>query len=271
MVKNLPTMQETQVQLLGWEDLLEEEMATHSNILAWKNLTEESGRLQSLGSQRVGHDWVINTLTEPNISRHGSFLAPKTFLSGRPTSLGPRSPSAVRRAIVFCVYRPDPSSLCSHPGAAVLPWGPPADALTPCFFLQNTGSVQIRVCAELGPERPHPGCCMVQDTAADAPSQPSPRRGVTEGTPTPRGGHCRPPSRPVRGLGTGIPTQMEPRFLQELSPSLHIHQRRDNRWAALVLRVTEACCLLWRWGCSLDQGSSQCSHSRQHQQDPEAC
>ena len=36
MVKNLPTMQETQVQFLGWEDLLEEEMATHSNILAWK-------------------------------------------------------------------------------------------------------------------------------------------------------------------------------------------------------------------------------------------
>ena len=49
--------QQTQVQSLGWEDLVEEEMATHSNILAWRILwTEEPGRLQSIGSQRVGHD-----------------------------------------------------------------------------------------------------------------------------------------------------------------------------------------------------------------------
>ena len=60
-VKNLHAMQETQetrVQSLGWEDPLEEEMATHSTILAWKiPWTEEPGRLQSKGSQRVGHDW----------------------------------------------------------------------------------------------------------------------------------------------------------------------------------------------------------------------
>ena len=57
MVKHLPTMQETWVQSLGWEDLLEKEMATHSSILAWKiPWTEEPGRLQSMGSQRVGHD-----------------------------------------------------------------------------------------------------------------------------------------------------------------------------------------------------------------------
>ena len=57
MVKHLPTKQETWVQSLGREDLLEKEMATHSSILAWKILwTEEPGRLQSLGSQRVGHD-----------------------------------------------------------------------------------------------------------------------------------------------------------------------------------------------------------------------
>ena len=57
MVKHLPTMQETQVQSLGREDLLEKEMATHSSILAWKiPWMEEPGRLQSLGSQRVGHD-----------------------------------------------------------------------------------------------------------------------------------------------------------------------------------------------------------------------
>ena len=50
-------MQEMQVRFLGLEDLLEEEMATHSSILAWEiPWTEEPGRLQSFGSQRVGHD-----------------------------------------------------------------------------------------------------------------------------------------------------------------------------------------------------------------------
>ena len=57
MVKHLPTMWETWVRSLGWEDLLEKEMATHSSTLAWKILwTEEPGRLPSMGSQRVGHD-----------------------------------------------------------------------------------------------------------------------------------------------------------------------------------------------------------------------
>ena len=57
MVKRLPTMQETQVQSLGQEDLLKKDMATHSNILAWKiPWTEEPDRLESIGSQRVGHD-----------------------------------------------------------------------------------------------------------------------------------------------------------------------------------------------------------------------
>ena len=56
-VKHLPTMRETQVQSLGREDLLEKEMATYSSILARKMpWMEESGRLQSMGSQRVGHD-----------------------------------------------------------------------------------------------------------------------------------------------------------------------------------------------------------------------
>ena len=56
-VKNLPATQETQVQSLGWDYPLEEGMATHSSILAWRiPWTEESGRLQSMGSQRVGHD-----------------------------------------------------------------------------------------------------------------------------------------------------------------------------------------------------------------------
>ena len=57
MVKSLPAVWETWVQSLGQEDPLEEEMATHSSILAWKiPWTEEPGRLQSMGSKRVGHD-----------------------------------------------------------------------------------------------------------------------------------------------------------------------------------------------------------------------
>ena len=57
MVKNLLAMQKIQVQSLGQEDPLEKGMATHSSILAWRiTWTEEPGKLQSLGLQRVGHD-----------------------------------------------------------------------------------------------------------------------------------------------------------------------------------------------------------------------
>ena len=56
-VKNLPAMRETWVQSLGWEDPLEEGMAIHSSILAWRiPRTEVPGQLQSMGSQTVGHD-----------------------------------------------------------------------------------------------------------------------------------------------------------------------------------------------------------------------
>ena len=56
MVKNMPTMQETQVQSLDREDPLEKRMAIHSSILAWRILwTEDPGRLQSIASQTVGH------------------------------------------------------------------------------------------------------------------------------------------------------------------------------------------------------------------------
>ena len=63
-VKNLPAMQETQVQSLGWEDPTPEKgMATHSSILAWRILrTEEPGELQTMVSQRVRHDGATNTL-----------------------------------------------------------------------------------------------------------------------------------------------------------------------------------------------------------------
>ena len=56
MVKNLPALWETWVRPLGWEDLLEKGMVTHSSILVWRILwTEEPDRLQSMGSQRVSH------------------------------------------------------------------------------------------------------------------------------------------------------------------------------------------------------------------------
>ena len=59
MVKRLLTMPKTRVQSLGLEDPLAKEMTTHSSTLAWKiPWTEERGRLQSMGSQRVGHDWA---------------------------------------------------------------------------------------------------------------------------------------------------------------------------------------------------------------------
>ena len=58
-VKSLPAMQETQVWSLGWEDTLQRRIATHSSILAWRiPWTEEPGCLQSMGLQRVRHNWV---------------------------------------------------------------------------------------------------------------------------------------------------------------------------------------------------------------------
>ena len=64
MIKNLPAMQETWIQSLSWEDPLEKGMATHASILAWRiPWTEESERVQSLGSQRVRHDSATNTFS----------------------------------------------------------------------------------------------------------------------------------------------------------------------------------------------------------------
>ena len=68
MVKNLPSMQEAWVWSLGWEVPLEKGMATHSSILVWKiPRTEEPGRLQSTGFQRVGHDWSDSAHTQNTI------------------------------------------------------------------------------------------------------------------------------------------------------------------------------------------------------------
>ena len=65
-IKSLPAMQETWVQSLAWEDLLEKGMAAHSSILAWRiPWTEEPGGLQSMGSQRVGHSLVTKPPPPP--------------------------------------------------------------------------------------------------------------------------------------------------------------------------------------------------------------
>ena len=61
MVNNHSAMQETWIQSLGWEDPLEKGMANHSSILAWRiPCTEKPGRLQSMGSQGVRHDWATS-------------------------------------------------------------------------------------------------------------------------------------------------------------------------------------------------------------------
>ena len=72
MVKRLPTVRKTWVQSLGWEDLLEKEMATHSSTLAWKiPRTEEPGRLQSMALQRVRHDRATSLSVYSNSSSVG--------------------------------------------------------------------------------------------------------------------------------------------------------------------------------------------------------
>ena len=70
MVENPPAKRETWVQSLGWEDPLEEGMATHFSILAWRiPRTEEPGGLQSMGSHRVRQDWQTKNNTAHNLSQ----------------------------------------------------------------------------------------------------------------------------------------------------------------------------------------------------------
>ena len=81
MVKRLPTMRDTRVQSLGQEDLLQKEMATHSSILAWKiPWMEEPGRLQSVGSQGVRHDWATKHSIAHILWKYSEFTVLCCFL-----------------------------------------------------------------------------------------------------------------------------------------------------------------------------------------------
>ena len=90
LVKNPTAMQETWAQSLGWEDPLEKGMATHCSILGWRiPWTEEPCRLQSMGLQRVRHDWMINTLLDLNPVHFYMILVPCIyFLVSNTKSIG---------------------------------------------------------------------------------------------------------------------------------------------------------------------------------------
>ena len=75
-------MLETQVRSLGWEDPLEKEMVTHSSILAWRiPWTKEHGRLQSMMSRRVGHDWATEQQQQPRLCAVGPTASEKEHSS----------------------------------------------------------------------------------------------------------------------------------------------------------------------------------------------
>ena len=87
MVRNLPAMRETWVPSLAWEDPLEKGMATHSSILAWIiPWTEEPGKLQFMGSQRVGHNWVTFSFTFHFIIKLLKFVTLWTVVHQAPLS-----------------------------------------------------------------------------------------------------------------------------------------------------------------------------------------
>ena len=89
LLKNPPPMQKTLVQFLGAEDPLEKGMATHSSMLAWRIAwTKEPGRLQSMGSQRVGQDWVAKHTVYAHIHTH-THLYELTSLTARDSEWEP--------------------------------------------------------------------------------------------------------------------------------------------------------------------------------------
>ena len=112
MVKNLPAMWETQVWSLGWEDLLEKEMATHFNILAWRiPWTEESVEILSVGSQRAGHNWANNPHTQCHysVTRYN-----KRKLQLQLEQIQVRVPHCIYRNVVTCSQGQSPWEIGSE-------------------------------------------------------------------------------------------------------------------------------------------------------------
>ena len=108
VVKSLPAMQEMQVQSLGGEDPLEEGTATHSSILAWRiSWTEDPGRLQSTGSQRVRQDWSNGTYTHQERCNFGNDPHLKGWFLELPLQFATGSSSASS----FNVYKSRSSSV----------------------------------------------------------------------------------------------------------------------------------------------------------------
>ena len=88
MVKNLPAMQEIWVQSLGWEDPLQDGMATHSSVLAWRiPLTEEPGGPQSMRYQKARHDWATKHSTATTFPHLRSLFLSGTFSKFKPAKL----------------------------------------------------------------------------------------------------------------------------------------------------------------------------------------
>ena len=147
LVKNPSAMRETWVQSLGQEDLLEKEMATHSSILAWKiPWMEEPCRLQSMGSQRVGHDWATSLSLyfifwqEDGSTGETSFpLLPGLFPSSYPIRLNNGQPrvylSPWRRRPTACPHNPTFMKPLAVP--AVVFSGPSCDSLDQKFLIQG--------------------------------------------------------------------------------------------------------------------------------------
>ena len=111
-LKRLPGMRETRVRSLRWEDPLEKEMATHSSPLAWRiPWREEPGRLQSMGSQRVGHDWATSLTHSLTHSQDLWNIPEAAWLS-----------SIVVRFFSFCCHRCNLRSHCATGATVWLFW-----------------------------------------------------------------------------------------------------------------------------------------------------
>ena len=103
-VKHLPTMWETWVRSLGWEDPLEKEKATHSSTVAWKiPWTEDPGRLQLMGLQRVGHDWVTSVSLSLSLYRKKHNLRRVIFFANK--SMISSANVFLKVKCHFCFYR----------------------------------------------------------------------------------------------------------------------------------------------------------------------